>query len=170
MGDDFCKEWIRCVANEEARPRADVIAVLPGMFAVSERFYKSSAYAQVIGDNGECARWVIDDEPIYAVNLLNIYNALDRSRSQIRLSESGQILGIDRYVFHAARLGEPWMFKIPQTANQEILLLLDYPHGVEEFMALLAESGFTGLIFDRLWDDAEYWETRASSSEIGGAS
>lgn len=53
-------------------------------------------------------------EPLTVINVLNIVDALDEDATRARRLQDSRILLVDQYQFHADRLPEDGLFKIPQ--------------------------------------------------------
>jgi hypothetical protein len=151
---------IDCLINEPERPAADFTSLLPGMFVISQRVYDSRLYMRAMNLAAEVADLTVNGERRYAVNVVRIFNALDRSRAILSRTDDGHILAVERYAFRAERIGgESALFKLPETATGEILAW----HRVSDtgddewcnFPAAYQQSGFTGLAFDLLAEEAD---------------
>ncbi len=69
---------------------------------------------------------------------------------------SGRRRGFERYPrstsFIQADFPESSLFKIPETDKGEVLCLEGFLDPAEEFKAVVEASGWTGLVFDLLWE------------------
>jgi len=151
---------IGCLINEPERPAADFTALLPGMFVISQRVYDSSLYMAAMNLAAEVADVSVSGERRYAVNVVEIFNALDRNRSVLTRTNDGHIISVERYAFYAERIGaESALFKLPETASYEILAWgRSSDTGEEEwcnFPAVYRDCGFTGLQFDLLAEEED---------------
>lgn len=78
-----------------------------------------------------------------AINVLDIADCLDHSRAKISLLPSGGVMSVDKYVFKDGCLNNRHIFKLPETAVQEVLVS-------EEFKQLVERSGLKGLMFRKV--------------------
>ncbi|MDX8447992.1 imm11 family protein [Mesorhizobium captivum] len=56
-------------------------------------------------------------EKVWLFNVTNMIDALDRERSEIVYFDDGDILAIERYAFHADKIGTAEVFKLPMRAS-----------------------------------------------------
>src|SRR5690349_17620637 len=55
-----------------------------------------------------------ETEKYYAINVLNIVDALDKQKSKIKYFSSGRIMEIEEYFFNCDKLKDQHIFKIPE--------------------------------------------------------
>jgi hypothetical protein len=77
-----------------------------------------------------------------AINVLELLDCLDETRSEVERLPDGHIIFIDRYVFREDCLGDTPMFKLPQLSLTQVLVS-------ERFKSAVEEHGLEGLIFQR---------------------
>lgn len=79
----------------------------------------------------------------YAINVLEMVDALDRKKSVVDLYPNGKVMSIEKYVFKATAIRGKSIFKIPETHG--VLVFVS-----EEFRSCVERSKMKGLIFKRL--------------------
>lgn len=87
----------------------------------------------------------IKGHDVRLLNVINVIDCLDESRSDITRFKSGRVLLINKYVFDEGRLRGVYLFKIPQLLRTEV-------YATDLFRSFIDEHGFTGLEFKQLWE------------------
>ena len=89
------------------------------------------------------------DDAYVGLNVTRLVDALDEDRSRVKRFRSGRIMRILRHTFVAEKLRDAAIFKIPETAVQDVYVR--YP-----FVAAVVDSGLRGFVFELLWTDASF--------------
>jgi len=95
-------------------------------------------------------------EPLHLLNVREICNALDRSRSHLVERTRDDTYDISKFVFKANRIGTfSSLFKLPELGYRDVLT---YTEGYaqedhENFYLCYRSSGMTGLAFEEIWSD-----------------
>lgn len=79
----------------------------------------------------------------YAANILDVVDCLDDSLANIERFSSGRIMAIERYAFKEDCIEGKHIFKIPETALQDVLVS-------DNFKSLVEENGLLGLEFKQV--------------------
>lgn len=77
---------------------------------------------------------------LYAVNVTQVIDCLDESKSKIKRFSDGGIMRIEKYIFHDNCIGHANIFKIPQQLRGRIYVSHTFKMAVEE-------NNLKGLIF-----------------------
>lgn len=94
-----------------------------------------------------------DGTELFIVNIIDCINALDQKDTEYDYYEDGTRSNrILKYAFHKNRYHESSIFKIPETANTQILTYTGIKSPEDEFFFAYKESGLTGLIFTPLYE------------------
>lgn len=94
-----------------------------------------------------------DGTELFIVNIIDCVNALDSKDTVYDYYEDGTRSNrILNYAFHKNRFHESSIFKIPETANIQILTYAGLKSPEDEFFFAYKESGLTGLIFYPLFN------------------
>ena len=104
----------------------------------------------LLNRSGELLPLPHEDKLYHIVNVTGCFNVLDTRRTKW-LYEKGS-LPIEKYVFHAKRMAENPLFKIPETCKSEILTCEGLNDPGHEFKGRVEQLGLKGLIFEELWD------------------
>jgi RNA polymerase subunit RPABC4/transcription elongation factor Spt4 len=89
------------------------------------------------------------DDAYVGLNVTQRVDALDVERSRVKRFRSGRIMQILRHAFVAERLRDVAIFKIPETAVQDVYVR-------HPFAAAVAGSGLRGFVFELRWIDAPF--------------
>ncbi len=96
-----------------------------------------------------------------ALNVTNVVNALDKSRTKWSSTDNGRHMyvdvmrgGPDAYQFHEDRLPESCLFKLPQNAASAVFCIERTGDPATEFKACVEKLGLTGLQFRLIWESA----------------
>lgn len=90
------------------------------------------------------------------LNVTECINCLDQKATEWASERShGAQVSITHYAFHRNRFSQSSLFKIPETAESEILTLERYQDPEDEFKSAVEEAGLTGLLFEEIWSDGE---------------
>jgi len=82
-------------------------------------------------------------KPYYAINVLDLVDCLDYSRSQIVRFPSGGIMEIDRYSFKESCVEGKHIFKIAEAPLKQVLVS-------EKFKELVEKNRLEGLVFSKV--------------------
>ncbi len=93
------------------------------------------------------------DKLYHVLNVTECVNVLDDHKTEW-LYENG-IGPIKKYAFHAGRLTEAPLFKIPETCRSEILTLEGIKDPEDEFKGRVERLGLKGLIFEEIWSNEQ---------------
>jgi hypothetical protein len=94
------------------------------------------------------------DEQLTVLNVVGCFNVLDESKTTWVYGKStGAKIRIERYAFHASRLTETPLFKIPETCKSDILTVEGLKDSDDEFKGRVERLGLKGLAFEELWTD-----------------
>ncbi len=89
----------------------------------------------------------------HVLNVTDCVNALDERKTQWRYEQNSG--PIETYHFHARRLPETPLFKIPETYRTEILTIEGQKDPDDEFKGRVERLGLKGLVFEELWSDEQ---------------
>lgn len=81
-----------------------------------------------------------EEEKLYAINVLNLLDALDYEKSKVTRFPSGGVMFIDEYAFREDVISGADIFKIAEAPLKSVLVS-------ECFKALTEENGLLGLAF-----------------------
>lgn len=86
---------------------------------------------------------IVEDEPYFLLNVVNIVDCLDVPASQMIYSPlgNGSIIDIRRYAFHLDKVGRSKLFRIPQLPARVF--------ATASFCDLVAKHSFVGLHFEQ---------------------
>jgi len=111
-------------------------------YATSILIFKP-AVIRVMGDRlrsyGEFLPVICDDAEIVLYNPTRVIDALDERRSVLSRFQSGRIMMIDKHVFHADKIADVDVFKLPMRASATYVS--------QRFADIWASHGLTGLDF-----------------------
>lgn len=94
-----------------------------------------------------------DGTELFIVNVIDCVNALDAKDTEYDYYEDGTRSNrILKYAFHKNRFHESSIFKIPETANTQVLTYTGVKSPEDEFLSAYKESGLMGLIFSPLFE------------------
>ena len=93
-------------------------------------------------------------EMFHVLNITECINALDQKLTEWNI-EGGVKRSIRRYAFHGRRMSASSLFKIPETAETEILTYERLGNSEEEFKAAVQERNLEGVTFEELWNDGK---------------
>lgn len=108
---------------------------------------------EILGDDMEYLPARLED-PAMALcvqNVMGCYNCLDLDRSEFTTGSGGEILSIQKHVFHPRRVLDSAVFKIPETCRDTIYALSGRGH--DDFFEFYHEREYSGLIFEEVWRD-----------------
>lgn len=112
-----------------------------------------AAVGSVLERAGELLPLVGTEGEYLALNVLECVNCLDQGATEFRRSpRTGERIGIVRYEFHADRLDESSIFKIPETSRGEVLVYEGLKDPEDEFKHLVEAAGLKGLVFELIWE------------------
>jgi hypothetical protein len=141
---------IPCRFRNPQLPKADFMGFVPGAFVLTEDAMRRVGGFQA----AEFFPVYVEGDEYYVANVIQVFNALDRASSEIEPGADGSIR-IKRYAFHRNRLLETGVFKLPETALQEVLVFASENDDPEDsFPASLAREQFSGVSLAPLWSAA----------------
>jgi hypothetical protein len=104
--------------------------------------------------SGEILPLAFGKSTLYVVNVTECVNALDDEKTGwVIADETGSRIGIQSHAFHAGRLTESPLFKIPETSRAEIYTVAGRMDSDDEFKGRVEQCGLKGLIFEEVWSD-----------------
>ncbi|SFB49993.1 hypothetical protein SAMN05216312_110172 [Cohnella sp. OV330] len=121
----------------------DMIALSAGTPALSKRAV--GATKDLLADKVETLPLEHDYFKLFAINVLHVIPALDRSRSQLTLWPDGGIRKITQYVFSQDIIKDAAIFKIPEFKSTYIFV-------TDVFRDRVLQHNLTGFRFIELWD------------------
>ncbi len=90
-------------------------------------------------------------EILYALNILECVNMLNKKDTVYDFYESGEISNrILKYSFYSDRIPESSIFKISDTSRSDIFTYSDVKYEGDEFFYLYNKLKFTGLVFNNM--------------------
>jgi len=121
-----------------------------GAFAFDQAVYDSDLFT-CLEMAGEIIPIKLPELDLYIMNVRVCVNALNDGASSWIYYPNGGRSRVKDYVFHADRITESSLFKIPETSKGEILTYTGVKHEDDEFKSLYEKLGFTGLTFTELY-------------------
>lgn len=86
------------------------------------------------------------------LNVTECLNCLDHDRTKwVYAKSTGKRIRIESYAFHADRMSESSIFKIPERAVSQILCYEGLKDPEDEFKRYVETEGLTGITFTELW-------------------
>ena len=107
--------------------------------------------ADLLEMSGEILDLPHKGKPFYVANVTACFNVLDLGNTQW-MYEKGR-LPIRKYAFHATRLEEVPLFRIPESCRSEILTVEGTKDPDDEFKGRVERLGLKGLLFEQIWTD-----------------
>lgn len=123
----------------------DMIALSAGTLALSKKAIVATQ--DLLADKVEPLPLEHDSLELFAINVLNVVPALDRSRTELRLWPDGGIRKITRHAFSQEIIKDCAIFKIPEFISTYIFV-------TDAFRERVLQHGLTGFRFNELWDSA----------------
>lgn len=93
-------------------------------------------------------------ETFHVLNITECINALDQKLTEWNI-EGGVKRSIRRYAFHGRRMSASSLFKIPETAETDVLTFERLRIPEDEFKSAVETLGLKGLTFEELWRDGQ---------------
>jgi hypothetical protein len=121
-----------------------------------DHLVNDSDLGETIERSGEVLNATLDgiDEKFYVFNPTACYNCLDRKNTLARWTPDGTVpIQVQKYAFHADRVGDCNLFKIPEMKRVGLFALVGRDEPEDEFYAQYHALGFTGLKFEEVWSD-----------------
>ncbi len=100
---------------------------------------------------GEILPVNVGKEVLYILNVLECVNALDDSNTKFSIYPDGTRGRILSYSFHADRISESCLYKIPETSKVDVLTYSGIKDPEDEFYSLYFEHKLKGLIFEEIY-------------------
>jgi len=97
------------------------------------------AIGDYLKDYGEFLPLICEDAKIVMYNPTRVIDALDEQKSTITRFDDGRIMMIDKHVFHADKIADVDVFKLPMRASATYVS--------QRFADIWASHGLTGLDF-----------------------
>jgi hypothetical protein len=82
---------------------------------------------------------------LYAVNVLNVIDAIDYKNAEEKRLSSGHFVGFNKYAFHFERVQNQHIFKIPETVKLDVFVS-------DEFRDTVLRHNLVGFRFIEVWD------------------
>lgn len=103
--------------------------------------------------SGELLPLHFKNETYHVLNVIECANVLDDDATKwVYGASTGAKIGIQTYAFHANRLLESPLFKIPETCKAEILTVEGANDPEYEFKGRVERLGLKGLRFEQIWE------------------
>lgn len=142
QGDRLADSWKPVsVKIIEAKKAADFPSLANHVPVFSVRAW--NLLKPLIGDVVEALPLKCTKREYYAINVLNLLDILDQSRSEITWLPSGGIMFIDKYVFKKGCILDQPIFKLKE-------IPLKKPFVSNEFKNLVIKQNLEGLIFEKI--------------------
>jgi hypothetical protein len=113
-----------------------------------------SALGEIMHLCGEMLPGILDDtdEEIVILNPLLCYNCFDKKNS-VYFAAGGEFISeVTKHVLFAERIGSSTLFRIAHLGGLYCLAGRDAEEDVEAFYPVYQKMGFTGLVFEEVWD------------------
>lgn len=123
---------------------------ISGVFAFNEKVYQSDLFT-MLEMSGEILPIMVEDEPLFLLNILECVNMLNEQACHWDTYEDGSRGRILSYSFHVNRVSESSLFKIPQTCKTEMLTYTGLKSSEDEFKSVYEKLNFTGLVFQEIF-------------------
>ncbi len=92
----------------------------------------------------------------HLVNVLECVNCLDEQNTKWVLGRTTNArIRVEEYRFHANRLSESTLFKVPETALGEVLTVSGLKDPEDEFKSVVEREGLEGINFEEVWSDSQ---------------
>ncbi len=146
-------EWrsIDTYVHNPILTRGNFFHLCPGALVFDETAY--GALDEALERAGEILPISVEGgENLFLLNVTECVNALDAGSSEWRLSRDGVRLGVKQYAFHASRLPESSLFKVPETVRGDVLAVWRGPED-EGFIEAYRSANLTGLAFTPIWQN-----------------
>lgn len=122
-----------------------------GTFIVDAK--ASEKLADLLEMSGELLPFSYKGDVFHVVNVTEVIDVLDEDRMQwVYRKGSGPVKG---YAFHANRLTETPLFKIPQENSTDVFTVEGLKDADDEFKNRVEQSNLSGLIFEKVWSSEE---------------
>lgn len=121
-----------------------------GAFVFDKLVYDSDLFT-FLEMSGEIISIRFKGKELFIINVLESVNALDEKSTKWDIYNDGSRGRILDYSFFRDRISESTIFKIPQTCRSEILTYSGVKDEDDEFIKMYHNLGFTGLIFELVW-------------------
>jgi hypothetical protein len=144
VGDPLAEHWTPVrVVFEDGEAAGDFPSLLRHVPVFSDRALK--VLLPLIKTSVEILPLdlVGETEKLYAVNVLNLLDALDYEKSKITRFPSGGVMFIDEYAFREDVISDSDIFKIAEAPLKSVLVS-------ERFKALTEKNGLLGLAFKKV--------------------
>jgi hypothetical protein len=103
-----------------------------------------AALAPTLRTCGELLPLDCPDAKLWLFHALTIADALDESAADITRYSDGEILAVQRYAFHPAKVPDAPIFKVPQLLRGSLFL-------TEEFVNQVNANGLVGFGSSAIW-------------------
>ena len=130
--------------------RGNFTRLSSGAFVVDSVAFES--LAAILERSGELLPLTHEGEMFYLVNVLECVNCLDHDATEWTVDKTtGERIGIERFKFMPARMGESTLFKLPENSRGRVLTVTGIKDPEDEFKFAVEQAGLTGLLFKELW-------------------
>ena len=120
-------------------------------FLIFDQSVYNSALLPILKMSGEILPITLEEEPLYALNVLECVDALDHQYTKWDYCDDGRKLSIQEFIFKPSEMPKSSLFKIPEQASGDVLVSSGVKSPNEEFKYIYEHLGFTGLVFEELW-------------------
>jgi tetratricopeptide (TPR) repeat protein len=139
VGKPIGDAWIPIpVRFEKSQQRGDFPSLVSHIPVFSERALH--VLKPLVADNIEVLPLECQEEPLYAINVLDLVDCLDYSRSKVRRFPSGGIMFIEKYAFKEGSIDGHHLFKVEEAPLKGVL-------ASNRLKSLVEQNGLLGLVF-----------------------
>ena len=140
----------KCYVHNPKLIRGNFMSLCPGFLVFDQ--ITLDGMDDIMEMAGEILPLKVGDESYFGLNVLECVNALDERATKWRLArDSHTKIGISEYAFHANRMSESSLFKVPETAKGDLLVYRGLKDNDDEFIGRYERLGLTGLEFDTMF-------------------
>lgn len=121
---------------------SDFPSLIMGDPVFSEQAWR--IFEPIIGSYTEPLPLITVEGKYYALNILNIIDALDKENSQISYNKvTGRVSRVFKHVFNTDKIKDQLIFKVPETKGLEVYVS-------EEFKKIVEKNNLKGLDFSNV--------------------
>ena len=122
----------------------------PDCLMFDEHVYNSTLFP-ILEMSGEILPISLEEESLYALNILECVDALDHQCTRWNYYDDGSKRFIQEFVFHPSKIPASSLFKIPEHSSSDVLVSSGIKSPNHDFKTVYEQLGFTGLDFEELW-------------------
>lgn len=133
--------WVPVAVKIERKEQSGDFPSLPGGIPPVFRQQALDILYPLIADSIEVLPLICETEKLYAINVLEVVDCLDHSRSRFKRFSDGGIMRVEEYVFREGCI-EKDIFRIPEV---DIFIFVS-----DTFKMLVEDNELEGLIFRQI--------------------